>query len=126
MMRAWFCNDDPQKSKVSWGRTGGGQTDETTHRSLDDDVLDELGGLSRSETRDEGQDVLLVLVRDGVVDDDADVIDDVDKGSLERRVELLDGHLEKKGVQIEVSHRNGCKEKREGENSQASATSRRP
>lgn len=66
-----------------------------THRSLDDDVLDELGGLPRSETRDEGQDVLLVLVRDGVVDDDADVVDDVDEGSLERRVELLDGHLRK-------------------------------
>lgn len=74
------------------------QTDETTHRSLDNDVLDELGGLSRSETRDEGQDVLLVLIRDGVVDDNADVVDDVDEGSLERRVELLDGHLREKRV----------------------------
>lgn len=80
-----------------------------THRSLDDDVLDELGGLPRSETRDEGQDVLLVLVRDGVVDDDADVVDDVDEGSLERRVELLDGHLRKKGFKLRSAIATGAR-----------------
>lgn len=58
-----------------------------------DNVGDELLGLARTKTRDEGEDILLIDLADGVVDDDADVVDDVAERAFEGDEDLLLGYL---------------------------------